>query len=99
MFELVHLAAAYVIGSAASMWLFHKWSQERIVTATLDTLIEQGYLLSFIDKDGVTQLNRWSDLGKTDMEIIEEMSPEEIEAILEDLIEEERLKNEEDDTP
>jgi hypothetical protein len=99
MFEVWHLAAAYVVGSAAAVWLFHEWMQERIVTATLDTLIEQGYLLSFIDKDGVTQLNRWSDLGKTDMEILEDMSPEEIEAILEDLIEEERLRNDEDDTP
>jgi len=100
-FELVHLAAAYVIGSAAALWLFRKWSQERIVTATLDSLIEQGYLMSYLDDDGQVQLSKWGDV-----DVIDNMSNEEIESILEELIredaankEEEASKHEEDDTP
>jgi hypothetical protein len=103
MYELYHLAAAYVIGSAAALWLFRKWTQERIVTATLDTLIEQGYLLSYQDEDGVTQLSKWreEDLGPSDLDILDDLSGEEIEAILQELIEEDaKKKNEEqDDTP
>ena len=100
MFEIWHLAAAYVIGSAAALWLFRTWVQEKIVTATLDTLIEQGYLYSWLDEDGTTQLTKWQDILQTDLERIESMDPDEIDAILDELLEEDkRRKNEEDDTP
>ena len=100
MFEVWHLAAAYVVGSAAALWLFRMWVQEKIVTATLDTLIEQGYLYSWLDEDGTTQITKWQDLLQTDLERIESMDPDEIDAILDELLEEDkRRKNEEDDTP
>ena len=100
MFEVGHLAAAYVVGSAAALWLFRTWVQEKIVTATLDTLIEQGYLYSWLDEDGTTQITKWKDILQTDLELIESMDPDEIDAILDELLEEDkRRKNEEDDTP
>lgn len=89
----VELAAAYVIGTAAGLWLFKNWVSERIVTATLDTLIRDGYLYSWVDEDGITQLTKWSDIHKTDM------TPEEIERIVDELIEEDKRRNETDDTP
>jgi hypothetical protein len=102
MFELVHLAAAYVIGSAAAVWLFRTWVKERVVTATLDTLIEQGYLISYVDEHGITQLSKWGDLQdmeKSMLDMIDEMDPAEIDAILDEIIQEEKLRDEEDDTP
>ena len=102
MFELVHLAAAYVIGSAAAVWIFRTWVQERVVTATLDTLIEQGYLISYVDEEGITQLSRWGDMEeieKSMLDIIDEMDPADVGKILEEIVEEEKLRNEEDDTP
>jgi len=95
----VELAAAYVIGTAAGLWLFKNWVSEKIVTATLDTLIRDGYLYSWVDDEGITQLTKWSDIYKTEMEVIEEMTPEEIERIVDELIEEDKRRNETDDTP
>lgn len=103
-FGLGHLAAAYVIGSAAALWLFRKWVEERIVTATLDTLIRDGYLYSWIDDHGITQLTKVRDvlMEKSELDIIDEMDPAEIEAIVDELIELDKARkedNETDDTP
>ena len=101
-FNLGHLAAAYVVGSAAAVALFRTWVKEKIVTATLDTLIEQGYLVSWIDEQGVTQLSKWGDLQdmeKSMLDMIDEMDPAEVERILDEMIQEDKEKNEEDDTP
>ena len=91
-FGLGHLAAAYVVGTAAGLWIFRTWVKETIITATLDSLITQGYLRSYEDHEGVTQLLK-----------PEEMSPDEIDEQLErilDIIEKrEQEDNEEDDTP
>lgn len=97
MFELAHLAAAYAIGTAAGLWIFRTWIKEGIITATIDTLIEQGYLISYVDDDGITQLNKWNDV-----DAIDKMEPNEIMEILEELIKEEEEANkheDEDDTP
>ena len=101
MFELGHLAAAYVIGTAAGLALFHTWIKEKVVTKTLDSLIEQGYLFSWIDDDGITQLSKWGDIEKSTLDIIDEMSTEEIAEILDELIEEDKRNTDEeqDDTP
>jgi hypothetical protein len=103
MFEIYHLAAAYAIGSAAALWLFRRWTQERIVTATIDTLIEEGYVISYVDDEGITQLSKWGDFAemeKSILDTIDDMDPAEIEAILDEMIaEEEKQKHEEDDTP
>jgi hypothetical protein len=101
-FTLGHLAAAYVVGSAAAVMLFRTWVKEKIVTATLDTLIEQGYLISWIDEQGVTQLSKWGDLQdleKSMLDMIDDMDPAEIDKILDEMIQEDKEKNETDDTP
>jgi hypothetical protein len=115
-FGLGHLAAAYVIGTAAGLWLFREVIKEKIVTATLDTLVEQGYLFSWLDSDGVTQITKWSevasiaeqvaakaadddDIEESDLDIIERLTPAEIEAILDELIQEDEQDSETDDTP
>ena len=83
-FGLGHLAAAYVVGTAAGLWVFRSWVKEGIITATLDSLITQGYLRSYEDHEGITQLLK-----------PEEMSPEEIDETIGRILE--RLENERDD--
>ena len=110
-FTLGHVAAAYVIGTAAGLWLFRTWVKESIVTATLDSLVEQGYLFSWLDEDGVTQITKWSEIEamadkirvvaddeETELDVIERLTPDEIEQILDELIKEQN-EREEDDTP
>lgn len=111
-FGLGHLAAAYAIGTAAGLWLFREVIKEKIVTATLDTLVEQGYLFSWLDEDGVTQITKWSevaeqlaakaaddDIEESDLDVLDRLTPAEIEAILDELIKEDEQDSETDDTP
>jgi hypothetical protein len=58
-FEMI---AAYAVGTIVGVYLFREWTRERLVTTTLDVLIEQDYLRSYIDGDGVTQLYKWYEL-------------------------------------
>ena len=102
MFELSHLAAAYVVGSAAALYLFNHWVKEKIITATIDTLVKDGYLYSQTDAHGVMHLTKWYEIEATEEEAWDELdrlTPEEVTAILEKLIEEETKRNEKDDTP
>jgi hypothetical protein len=92
MYELLPVAAAYVVGTAAGIWIFRMWVKETIITATLDSLITQGYLRSYEDDEGTTQLLQF-----------DEMSPEEVDRalarVLESIEKYEEEASEEDDTP
>jgi len=87
MYELWHLGFAYVIGTAAGIGIFRTWIQERIITATIDTLIRDEYVRSFEDEDGVTHLYKWHELD----DIIRELKNQQ-QKLWED-------ESEEDDTP
>ena len=84
----------YVVGTIASIVLFHQFIKEHIITAALDSLIEQGYLRCYVDEEGITQLMK-----------PHEMTPEEVARGLDrvrEMIEEyeEGLeKDEKDDSP
>ena len=59
MYELWHLGAAYFVGTAVGLLLFRKVIQESLITSTIDILIDQDYLRSWIDSEGVTHLYKW----------------------------------------
>jgi threonine synthase len=96
----------YVIGTVVGIFLFRMYVQERIVTATLDMLIEGDYVRSYIDQDGITQLYRWDesdDLNawETLERLIEDMeaNPEQYDSMINSIIKAEEEDNETDDTP
>jgi len=62
MYEMWHIIAAYTIGTAAGIWIFREWAQEKIITATIDTLIRDEYVRSFEDEEGITHLYKWHEL-------------------------------------
>lgn len=92
---MYEVALGYVVGSAASLLLFRAWIKEGIVSGTLDMLIREDYVRSWIDDEGIVQLS------KLDEDIIDrEISPEvweQFEKIIQEIKEEEDY--EEDDTP
>ena len=93
---MYEVALGYMVGSAASLLLFRTWIKERIVSGTLDMLIQEDYLRSWIDDDGVVQLSKL-DEGIPD---VGEITPEvwtQFEKIIQEIKEEE--EREEDDTP
>ena len=59
MFEMI---AAYTVGTIAGVYLFREWTRERLVPNTLDVLIEQGYLRSWIDDEGTVNLYKWYEI-------------------------------------
>ena len=70
MYEMWHMIVAYAAGTAAGIWIFRQWTQERIITATIDTLIADEYVRSYEDKEGLTHLYKWHELE----DIMEELS-------------------------
>ena len=93
---MYEVALGYMVGSAASLLLFRAWIKENIVSSTLDMLIREDYLRSWIDDEGVIQLSKL-DEGIPD---VGEISPEvwaKFEKIIQEMKEED--EREEDDTP
>jgi len=93
---MYEVALGYVVGSAASLFLFRAWIKENIVSNTLDMLIREDYVRSWIDDEGIIQLSKL-DEGIPDLG---EISPEvwaQFEKIIQEMKEED--EREEDDTP
>ena len=61
MYETWHVIAAYAAGTAAGIGLFHQWVKERIITMTIDSLVDQEYVRSYEDEHGITHLKHWHD--------------------------------------
>ena len=62
MYETWHLATAYVAGTAAGIGIFRYWVKEQIISATIDSLVEQEYVRSYEDEHGITHLYKWHEL-------------------------------------
>jgi hypothetical protein len=86
MYETWHLATAYIVGTTAGMAIFHQWVKEKIITRTIDTLVDQEYVRSYEDESGNIHLYKWHDFADLlDADLMEQMEKE--------------LNNENDDTP
>lgn len=62
MYETWHVIAAYAAGTAAGIGIFHQWVKERIITMTIDSLVDQEYVRSYEDEEGITHLHKWHEL-------------------------------------
>ena len=95
---MYEVAIGYVVGTVVGLLLFRMFVRERIVTATLDMLIQEEYVKSWEDEEGTTQLIKWREA--VDIEswrrLYEEMNDDKFEDILKEILEEE---DEKDDTP
>ena len=94
MYETWQLVVMYFVGTGSGLVLFRHFIKEHIITATIDTLVEQEYVRSYEDDHGITHLYKWHDiedvLERIQMIKLSERDPEEW-GFEED--------NEEDDTP
>ncbi len=101
---MLEMIVCYVAGTAAGLLLFRRWIEERVITRTLDMLINEDYVRSWIDSDGVIQLYKWEEnpvmseemWRRLEVIVREARDDPAMEEILEDIMEEE---NETDDTP
>jgi hypothetical protein len=101
---MLEVMVCYLAGTAAGGLLFRSWIEERAITRTLDMLINEDYVRSWIDSDGVIQLYKWEESPEMSDEMWQRLEAivretrdnPEMDEILEDIMEEE---NETDDTP
>ena len=67
----------YVVGTIVGIVLFRLYVKESIITATLDMLIQEEYVRSYVDDEGITQLYKWHELDQQQLwETLEEMIEE-----------------------
>ena len=97
---MYEVAIGYVVGTVVGLLLFRMAIRERIVTATLDMLIQEEYVKSWEDEDGTTQLIKWREAVDAESwrRLYEEIDTDKFEDILNEIMEE-REVDEKDDTP
>jgi len=71
---MYEIMLGYVVGTLVGIVLFRMYVKERIVTATLDMLIQEEYVRAWIDDEGVTQLYKWHEVDQKQLwDTIEEI--------------------------
>lgn len=97
MFELFDLGIAYVIGTVVGIYLFKEWIKERIITSTIDSLANQGYLYASEGPDGMVMLTKVDELVEAAVtEVKVDQIIKEAEKIQEEIWEDD---DDQDDTP
>ena len=59
---MLEMILSYVAGTAAGLLLFRTYVKERIVSGTVDMLLEEKYLCGEVDADGVMHLTKIEDI-------------------------------------
>jgi len=72
MYDTYHIALAYAVGTAAGIGIFHQWVKEKIITRTIDSLVDQEYVRSYEDESGNIHLHKWHDFE----DLMDEMEKE-----------------------
>ena len=71
MYETWQLLTAYFVGTAGGIFLFRQVIKEQLIAGALDSLVEQDYIRSYVDDEGITQLYKWYELEDVIDEIID----------------------------
>ena len=95
---MYEVAIGYVVGTVVGLLLFRMFVRERIVTATLDMLIQEEYVKSWEDENGTTQLVKWREAVDVESwrRLYEEINTDKFDEILKEIMEE---GSDKDDTP
>jgi len=98
---IAEVVVSYIVGSVVSIWLFNRIVRERTVAMTLESLVDEGYIRTRIDEDGITQLYKYDELPNIritfeDVEELMDMDEDELARRIEEVLEED---DDEDDEP
>ena len=99
---IVEVITSYIVGSVASIWLFRRMVTERTIAMTLDNLVDEGYIRTQVDEDGITQLYKYDELPNVritfdDVEDLMDMDEDELARRIEEVLQED--DDEEDEPP
>ena len=95
MFETI---IVYIVGTGVGAYICKQFLHEAIVTRTVDALIDEEYVRTYDDEDGVTHLYKWyerdeeeeRDIWEKIETMLQEMkdNPEEYDPVIEDIVSE-----------
>ena len=74
---IVEVIVSYIAGSVMGFWMFKQMTTERTIAATLDNLVDEGYIRTRVDDEGITQLYKYDE--NPIEEVLEENDDEEDE--------------------
>ena len=99
---IAEVVVSYIVGSVVSIWLFNRMIRERTVAMTLESLVDEGYIRTRIDEDGITQLYKYDELPNIqitfeDVEELMDMDEDELARRIEEVLQED--DDEEDEPP
>ena len=99
---IVEVIVSYIVGSIVGFWMFKQMTTERTIAATLDNLVDEGYIRTRVDKEGITQLYKYDEkpsvtLTFEDVDELMNMDDDELLRRIEEVLEED--DDEEDDPP
>ena len=99
---IVEVITSYIVGSVVSIWLFRRMITERTVAMTLDSLVDEGYIRTRVDEDGITQLYKYDEIPNIkvtfdDIEELMDMDEDELARRIEEVLQEN--DDEEDEPP
>jgi len=99
---IVEVIVSYIVGSVMGFWLFKQMTTERTIAATLDNLVDEGYIRTRVDEDGITQLYKYDEKPNVtitfeDVDELMDMDEDELARRIEEVLEEN--DDEEDEPP
>ena len=99
---IVEVIVSYIVGSVAGIWLFKRLATEHTIASTLENLVEEGFIRTRVDKDGITQLYKYDEypdftITFDDVEDLMDMDEDELARRIEEVLEE--YDDEEDEPP
>ena len=99
---IIEVIVSYIAGSIVGFWMFKQMTTERTIAATLDNLVDEGYIRTRVDEEGITQLYKYDEkpnvtLTFEDVDELMNMDDDELLRRIEEVLEED--DDEEDDPP
>ena len=79
--QYADVIVSYLVGTGAGIWLFKRYVEEDLIRRTIDTLVENDYVRSYMNSDGDIELYKWYELEDLleDAKVVIKVDGEEIE--------------------
>ena len=99
---IIEVIVSYIVGSVVGFWMFKQMTTERTIAATLDNLVDEGYIRTRVDEEGITQLYKYDEVPDIkitfeDVEDLMDMDEDELARRIEEVLQE--YDDEEDEPP
>ena len=60
--QYADVIVSYVVGTGAGIWLYKRFVQEYLIQQTIDALVQEDFVRSFLNDEDELELRKWYDL-------------------------------------